>query len=311
MVKLRLILLGIGLIVIAAIYLWGIRARIRERIAERRRRLQAMAPENEPSLDGSQPTGSGPDHDAAAETPATMAVDHRVAAAGQAADSSQSADGKARPEWIAGKVASVAPLTGSPTMASVEPVSDSKATPSGESAERAASVAAPQASARPPTGRSVRIPSSDGRRPAGKQELTVVMTVMAPVGQSFKGSAIQAVCDELKLRLSSNGVWECFGDNSSDRRPIFAVGQLREPGTFDPDQLPTLRTPGLLLFMKLPGPLRAVQAVDRLIAVAGQIARRLGGTVCDERRSRMNTQAMIRLRSEAAEFERQPDSVGS
>ncbi len=119
--------------------------------------------------------------------------------------------------------------------------------------------------------------------------MTVLLTVMAPAGQTFAGTAVAAVRDDLHLQLSAGGVWECLGDGSGDQRAIFGIAHLREPGTFDREQLAALRTPGLLLFMKLPGPLRAVPAVDRMIAVAGQIARRLGGTMCDDRRSRMNT----------------------
>ncbi len=103
-VELRLILLGIGLAVITAIYLWGIRARIRARIAERRRRRQALVPENESLLDGQErvsplpedepaptpPGGISADQTAAVEAIASTAAEQAtVSATGRAADSGQ------------------------------------------------------------------------------------------------------------------------------------------------------------------------------------------------------------------------------
>jgi FtsZ-interacting cell division protein ZipA len=63
--------------------------------------------------------------------------------------------------------------------------------------------------------------------------------------------------------------------------------------------------------MQLPGPLDEVASVDLMMSVAAKLSKKLGGSICDERRNKINTRAMVRLRSRAAEFARlraQPSS---
>lgn len=136
--------------------------------------------------------------------------------------------------------------------------------------------------------------------------MTVILTVAAPRHQPFPGLRIQAVAEELDFRLNANGLFDRFpdGDEGMTDAPIFSMAHLREPGSFDPMTLHTLKTPGLLLFMNLPGPLEGDEALNRLVLAADQWAQKLGGVICDERRIRMSNQALLRLRSEVNELER-------
>jgi len=54
--------------------------------------------------------------------------------------------------------------------------------------------------------------------------------------------------------------------------------------------------------MNLPGPLEDMQALDLMVLAADQLARELGGSICDERRSRMTNQALLQLRSKVADL---------
>lgn len=338
--ELRLILLGIGLLVIVGIYLWGMRARIRESIANRRRRAQAMAPENEPLLDASevdQPEAdvwSEPEirvirparSDNSAWRSAPEAPETPASADGPqpSGDESSGDAGTERPKSLEGTAEDAAkPTEAEPDRAGVsaraEPVdADVSGDASGDEDQPAET---PTESKKPPvapvgsasgaqTPRQLAEPRArpelesrrEPREAAGPQK-TVLLTVIAPKGQGFSGPAIRAACDELDLVLAESGVWECRTEAAVDQPTIFSIAHLREPGTFDSETLDQLDTPGLLLFTQLPGPLDAAPAVDLMISVGGQLARKLGGTLCDRQRNRMTTQAMIRLRGEAAEFE--------
>ena len=85
--------------------------------------------------------------------------------------------------------------------------------------------------------------------------------------------------------------------------PVFSLAHLREPGSFDPQTLCDLRTPGLLLFMNLPGPMEGTRALNLLVLTADQWAQKLAGVICDERRNRMSNQALMRLRDEVSDLE--------
>ena len=135
--------------------------------------------------------------------------------------------------------------------------------------------------------------------------MTVVLTVMAPRGQPFAGPRIQAVADELNFRLNADGVFERFPDReTAGDAPIFGMAHLRKPGAFDLQTLADLTTPGLLLFMSLPGPLEGTEALDLLVISADHLARNLDGTICDEHQNRLTNPMLALLRSQVADLER-------
>lgn len=134
-------------------------------------------------------------------------------------------------------------------------------------------------------------------------KMTVALTVVAPRGQSFQGAAIQTAVLELGFQLSAQGLFDYVPANSDD--PIFSMAHLRQPGSFDQNALDALTTPGLLLFMNLPGPMEEIQALEQLVVTADQLAQALGGMICDERRNRLTNQSLAHLRSAVAEFQRQ------
>lgn len=141
--------------------------------------------------------------------------------------------------------------------------------------------------------------------PETAPQMTVVLTVMAAPHRPFRGPRIQAVAEELQFRLGAGGLFERFPDGKADAdTPVFSLAHLREPGSFDLQTLPELRTPGLLLFMHLPGPLEGTQALNLLVFAADQWAQKLGGVICDGRRNRMNNQALMHLRAEVSDLER-------
>lgn len=320
--ELRLILLGIGLVILVLIYLWGMRKQIRERLEERRRRAQARVPENEPQLPGDDTVRDG-------ETDVWSEPEIRVirpaSTAARASHSESDSAGVGGPEpavsespvsrptasrptspkspVTAGADSAGADSTGADSTGS-DTVSDPTSVEAHDAPEPVATEPDPPA-ASPDARRAV--PGSAelrSRRRRVADEMTVLLTVMAPSGQQLRGGAIRVACETSDLVLGEGGVWECRSEATDDQAMIFGIAHLREPGTFSADALNTLETPGLLLFMQLPGPLDPVPAVDLMIAVAGRLARRLGATVCDQKRNRMSTQAMIRLRADAAEFER-------
>lgn len=136
-------------------------------------------------------------------------------------------------------------------------------------------------------------------------EKTLVLMVVAPRGQFFQGLQIAQAMAELRLELGNGDVFHYFSHRVESRaRSLIRVGHLREPGTFEPSTMAALVTPGLLLYMYLPAPVEATEAVDDLLFIARQLADTLGGTIYDEHRKLLSRQAMMHLRKEAAEFER-------
>jgi len=149
--------------------------------------------------------------------------------------------------------------------------------------------------ARPEPGRSAPAPQPE-------VEELVVINVLAPRGQPYTG-------DELMAALRGRGLK--FGDmnifhrvDPLPRARLFSVANVIEPGTFELADMASVRTPGVCLFMQLPGPERPREVFDDMLAVARALAEQLGGDLFDEQRSVMTPQTVAHYRQRIADFSR-------
>ena len=133
----------------------------------------------------------------------------------------------------------------------------------------------------------------------------ILLFVVAPRDKPYQGTDILAAMQDLELKLNARGTWSYY-ENSDilSNNSVFRVGHLKEPGVFDIQTIDTLSTPGLVLFIQFPGPLDALTAVDRMIGIAGQLAEKLGGSVCDDHNHKMTPQLISHLREQATEYDR-------
>ncbi len=294
---LRWILAGVGAVIIVLIYLWGMRARIKEQLRERRRRAARLA-DNAPLLGTNESLPETKSVELGLGGLGTITPDHHLA-------DKVLVDVEITPVRRASDMPAAPTDAQAPTKPSAEP--DSQPEPVSQQPPRHEE----PVSQRPPRQEPGQATSHKMRKESRQEpavtktpEMTVLLTVLAPQGQLFKGASILAVAQELNLQLSQNGVLDCFPASEAEGKPVFSIAHLREPGIFDLSTLETIATPGLLLFMQLPGPMEAVAAVDFLVALARRLAHKLNGSVCDDRRNKITAQAIMHLRSEAAEFER-------
>jgi cell division protein ZipA len=269
--QLQWLLAGIGAVVVVLIYLWGMRARIKEGLRKRRRRPTEG---NEPVLG----SATGP------MSEDLLADAHDFGELGRITPDHHLAD----------KVL---------VDVEIRPILRKKSPPVTE-ATPSVTEATPQIS--PVVVESPHEPRREPVIPA-PPKMTIALTVIAPRGQFFKGPNIQAAASTLGFQLGALGLFD-YGQDDSDplfSMALFSMAHLRKPGVFDPQTLDDLVTPGLLLFMNLPGPLEEMKALDQLVVIADQLAQNLGGMICDERRNRLTNQGLLHLRSKVAEFQRQ------
>lgn len=116
----------------------------------------------------------------------------------------------------------------------------------------------------------------------------VVLHVLAPHGSSFQGLDIRAALISEGLVLGSDGFF-CRRDERNSCTKWRVANMLR-PGTFDVANFEACQTPGLTLFMAMPGPFSFLDAFDDLIDTGKRLTERLSGTLADERRNRINDQ---------------------
>jgi cell division protein ZipA len=129
--------------------------------------------------------------------------------------------------------------------------------------------------------------------------LAIRVTSIAP--SRFEGAEL---LEALRSEGLSFGRYEIFHRLHDDGRPIFSVASLKEPGTFDPGEMPETHYPGIALFAVLPGPVSAAEAFDEMIFSARALATHLNGALADERGAPLTALRVGKLREEALDFER-------
>jgi cell division protein ZipA len=283
--ELRLILLGVGAIIIIMIYLWGMRSRIKQGLA-RRRRVGGRAEKDEPVLGDDLMVPPSAD-----EVPDLRFREERPFAA---------TDPFADQRLVDVEIRHI-----NRTQGESPPASESE--PPQEAPAPAPAPAAPVAEEADQPARATEAPAPAKHEPdkpeaGGKSDITLLLTVKAPKGHPFSGLEVLEAAQELSLKLNKIGVLDCIPEGRGIKTPVFSIAHLREPGIFELDTIRTLVTPGLLAYIQLPGPLEEVASMDLMIRLVGQLAGRLGGTLCDEQGIPITPQSLLRLRSRAAEF---------
>ncbi|MEE8285318.1 MAG: cell division protein ZipA C-terminal FtsZ-binding domain-containing protein, partial [Gammaproteobacteria bacterium] len=95
-------------------------------------------------------------------------------------------------------------------------------------------------------------------------------------------------------------------EQPKDRRTptLFSAANVLAPGHFEAARMDTLSSPGIAMFMRLPGPESPVDAFQQMLDAARIVAEDLNGTLCDETRSTLTPQSINHLRERIADFGR-------
>lgn len=137
------------------------------------------------------------------------------------------------------------------------------------------------------------------------EDKIIVVYIMSPAGGRFAGDDVRRAVETAGLKHGNMNIFHRLVDpDNPDSDAVFSLANSVEPGTFDLDRLADFSTPGLTLFMQLPGPLNGVTALDSMLAAAHIIAAELHGELRDQSRSALGKQTIEHLHSEIIEYQR-------
>ncbi len=140
--------------------------------------------------------------------------------------------------------------------------------------------------------------------PIDMPEEVFVVYIVAPLSTSFEGSDILRVLQKSKLEF---GTKQIFHRLSGGGETVFGVADMLEPGVLIPDDLVEHSTPGLTMFLQLPGPTDSLDACEDFMHTARSIANELGGELRDQRRSVLTQQAIEHMRERVMEHRRKEE----
>ncbi|MGD0493909.1 MAG: cell division protein ZipA C-terminal FtsZ-binding domain-containing protein [Steroidobacteraceae bacterium] len=141
----------------------------------------------------------------------------------------------------------------------------------------------------------VESPSDEGER-----QKIVTLRVCAVGEDRWSGRDLMAVLEGHGLAY---GQYQVYHRKHADGRSIFYVASLIEPGTFDANRMAEEEFRGVSMFAVLPGPVEPLQAVDALLATARELARALSGTVQDAKGMPFSPQRIATLREDVARYQ--------
>lgn len=133
---------------------------------------------------------------------------------------------------------------------------------------------------------------------SGPESLLIILYIMSPKGHMFTGQGIHAVMTSAGLTHGEHQIYHYMHDGLA----VFSVANAVEPGFFDLSRIQSTSTPGLALFLQLPGPVECRKALDNLLEISERLADALSGELCDENRSVLTQQTVLHLKDKVENY---------
>ena len=137
------------------------------------------------------------------------------------------------------------------------------------------------------------------------EEMHIVVTVMARSGERFAGEALRHALESAELYHGEMNIFHRHEEPMDHRTPtLFSAANVLAPGYFEVEHMESMSSPGIAMFMRLPGPDDPASAFQQMLDAARSVSDDLDGTVCDESRSTLTRQSINHLRERIADFGR-------
>ncbi len=130
------------------------------------------------------------------------------------------------------------------------------------------------------------------------EEKIISISVMAAEGATMDGAEMYAIFSQRGYEFGEMGIFH----SRYKGKKIFSIVNMIEPGSFDINDIASLETPGVTLFLQLPGPIAADVLFEVLVSEASDIARTLGASVRDSQRSTLTKQTIQHMREEIYQY---------
>lgn len=149
--------------------------------------------------------------------------------------------------------------------------------------------------------------SSADEAPKPSRKQRVLAFRLVPVEEKWKGRDLLAAFSAEGLRF---GRYSVFHRSRDGGQTIFHAASLNEPGSFDFENMQAQLFAGASLFAVIPGPLDAETTLDIMLMTAKRLVGELGGRIQDDMGRPLTNQALLKLREELMEFEREGARLG-
>lgn len=136
-------------------------------------------------------------------------------------------------------------------------------------------------------------------------EEVIVINIMARKGERFHGFDLSQALMACGMRHGDLQIFHRYDQQAVGKPlPLFSVANVVEPGYFNLDLIDAFETPGIVMFMQLPGPRRSLNTFSLMVDTAKRLASMLNAELRDENHSVLTMQTIEHYRQRVQDFER-------
>jgi ZipA, C-terminal FtsZ-binding domain len=139
-----------------------------------------------------------------------------------------------------------------------------------------------------------------------ESDVMVGLSVIAQKSGPFPGTKVRAWAEATGFQLRPDGIFQI---NDEHGHPSITMESHENPG-FVPERIRTLTTNGVTLMLDVPKVANGVQAFDKLVGLARQLANAMGGVLVDDNKMAVNESGLDQIRGQLKQIYQEMDARG-